>query len=689
MKKTTALVSIVIPCYNAEKYLDECIESICNQTYKNLEIILLNDGSKDSSKEILDKWAKKDKRIRAIHKENSGVSSTRNMGIDLATGDYIMFIDSDDYIKPETIEFFIKNSNKNTDLVICSKFELENGVITEFDFQKHEVGTFTLGEYVKLGLINSNPNFFNSPWNKFFKAEVIKNNNLKFNEELNFGEDFMFNMDYLNYCKTVKVCNESLYYYRILETGLARKKRALDYYWNNQLKLNTHLINFLKRNNIYEENKKTLQHFILNVIRYMYTLVCNCGYDKEDTIKEINRIGHDAKKNYKMSWFKCTSKSDLKILTLIKFKLSSLVYNHFHLKENKKKVAILTINDYNNYGNRLQNYAVQTSLTKYGYDVETIQNLEGYWNGNNIFFLKRYIKDFVKRFIRVPLFNRYFNFKKWNKNIKLSKIFIDENHIPEDLTDKYDYFVTGSDQVWNPTIKRFNGADLLSFAEASKRVSFAASFAIDELPKEFHDKAKREISQFKAISVREDKGKDIVKNVVKRDDAIVLVDPTMLLTEEEWSKVIVKPKNVPKGKYILNYFLGELSEKRKTEINKIAEKYDCEIINILDKNDPYYVSGPGEFLYLEKNAFLICTDSFHSSVFAILFNRPFAIFDRDENITSMNSRIETLLSKFKLEDRKCKGKLTDKMLKHNYEEAYKILEEERKKSKEFIEQSLK
>ena len=92
------LISVIVPVYNVEEYLDRCIESIVNQTYKNLEILLIDDGSTDNSYNICDKWAKKDNRIKVVHKENGGVSSARNVGLDVATGDYIGFVDSDDYI---------------------------------------------------------------------------------------------------------------------------------------------------------------------------------------------------------------------------------------------------------------------------------------------------------------------------------------------------------------------------------------------------------------------------------------------------------------------------------------------------------------------------------------------------------------------------------------------------------------
>ena len=114
------LVSIIIPVYNTEKYLSKCLESVINQTYKNLEIILINDGSTDKSKEICESFAKKDKRIQILNKENSGVSSARNHGMRLAKGQYIAFIDGDDYAEENYIEELLKNLKQTeSDCVLC------------------------------------------------------------------------------------------------------------------------------------------------------------------------------------------------------------------------------------------------------------------------------------------------------------------------------------------------------------------------------------------------------------------------------------------------------------------------------------------------------------------------------------------------------------------------------------------
>lgn len=352
-----------------------------------------------------------------------------------------------------------------------------------------------------------------------------------------------------------------------------------------------------------------------------------------------------------------------------------------------KKVAILTINS-NNYGNRLQNYALQQYIKKMNLIPITIKNLtflNKYHNKYN--YILRCIKYIFKRQEFYDGYLRDKNFSKFNLNIEFTKNTFNYFRLKDFVN--YDYYISGSDQVWNPNYGRMTNFDLISFCESQKKFSYAASFGVSKISTEYEKKFSTEIKKFKKVSVREDSGKEIVEALTGRNDIEVLIDPTMLLTAEEWDKVSKKPIMLKNNKFILNYFLGEISEERKKEIERVAKENNCEIINILDKNSPFYECGPSEFLYLEKNAFLICTDSFHSSVFAILYNRPFVIFDREQkNVTSMNSRLDTLINKFKLKNRKFEGKITEKNLKHNYEEAYKILEKERQKSERFLKEAL-
>lgn len=353
-----------------------------------------------------------------------------------------------------------------------------------------------------------------------------------------------------------------------------------------------------------------------------------------------------------------------------------------------KKIGVITLCSNNNFGNKLQNYAVIETLNKLGCNANTI------WIENS--FKSCAIKQELKRLKRLFFdyfidYNRNKYFLIFNRLLNINYKIVFNNDIQK-LFDIFDYFIVGSDQVWNYHYFDNDNIYLLKKSSVNKNIAFSASFGISSIPEKYHYRYKECLNNFKAISVREDKAKEIVEELTKRKDVITLIDPTMLLTPEEWDKISIRPKQldgINEDKYILNYFLGELSESRKKEIERVAIENNCHVINILDKNDPFYECGPSEFLFLEKHAFLICTDSFHSSVFAILYNRPFIVYEREDKVEKMNSRIDTLLNKFKLENRRYNGKeITKDNLKHDYTEAYKILEKERKKSKDFLERAL-
>ncbi len=348
-----------------------------------------------------------------------------------------------------------------------------------------------------------------------------------------------------------------------------------------------------------------------------------------------------------------------------------------------KKIGILTIIDNDNYGNRLQNYAITKIISIFSSTTAITLNNREFLNDRKYYFLRKmkYLnsKDTysinLKRKMNFMEFNNYINF-----NQKELNPFVKYNN--------FDFVLCGSDQVWNPNFGRLRDADLLCFVKPDKRIAFSASFGVNDIPENMKNRVGKALKKFKAISVREDAGKKIVEELTGRTDVEVLVDPTMLLTDKEWDEVSKKPKMLKSDKYILNYFLGDLSDARKNEINRVAKENGCKVINILDKESQFYECGPSEFLYLEKHAFLICTDSFHSSVFGILYNTPFLVFEREDNNVSMNSRLDTLFSKFKLENRKYKGKISNEDLKCDYTEAYKILEIERDKSIKFLKNAL-
>ena len=345
-----------------------------------------------------------------------------------------------------------------------------------------------------------------------------------------------------------------------------------------------------------------------------------------------------------------------------------------------KKAGIVTLFGEYNFGNRLQNYAVQEVLKNFDLDVETIKYLG--------------INDDVASEENDIHKNRLVKFKKFNENIKFAEEPIyREYDVPEGYADRFDYIVMGSDQIWNFTFDTiFSEKAFGSFAPKDKKISFSASFGVNYVPEkdtELYKMCKEKIEDIRAISVREEAGKDIIKELTGRTDVEVLVDPTMMLKQEEWEKVMKKPENLKTDKFIVKSFLGNSSDNSWKEICRIAEENNCEIIDISDKTSPYYDMGPAEFLYLEKNAFLVATDSFHACVFSILFSTPFIVFKRDDNkLESMHSRIETLLKTFKMENRIFNEKISEDILDNNYEEAHKILEKERERAIEFLKKAL-
>ena len=340
-----------------------------------------------------------------------------------------------------------------------------------------------------------------------------------------------------------------------------------------------------------------------------------------------------------------------------------------------KKAGIITIYGYyENYGNRLQNYAVQEILKKCGIDAETIIYVSRKTDAPKIEFNQE----------------RLDSFQKFNDKIKFYPYKLQAFEEPEENYGKdLDYFVIGSDQIWNFTFKRiFSPRVFADFSTSQKKVAFSASIGVDYTP----DKQSEEYKIFKDnlekidyLSVREDAAKRIVKEISNRDDVTVLVDPTMLLTKEEWEAIMEKPKYLTAENYILKVFLGDTSPEENAELERIAKEHHCEIIDVCDEKSPYFGCGPAEFLYLEKNAFLVATDSFHSCVFSILFETPFVVFKReDAKLQSMHSRIETLLYTFNLEYRLFNKTITDEILNANFTGVEDVLEVKRKEAQEFL-----
>ena len=327
-----------------------------------------------------------------------------------------------------------------------------------------------------------------------------------------------------------------------------------------------------------------------------------------------------------------------------------------------KHVLLVTLFD-DNYGNRLQNYALQTIIINQGFEVtNAIQSRPTASNfGLRIiknlavdffafFGIERYKKKYNRRIIAKTRSESFYNFN--NQYIK-NKLPIGYNDYTALNLNKFDYAVTGSDQVWHNWDHVDGELDYfyLQFIDGTKRISYAASFGFSSFPemdKEIHIRGLRGINK---LSVREQTGAQLIKEYIDREAELVL-DPTMLLKSTDWEKIIKKPNEVLPEKYMFLYFLGERTSSVVTEYKRICEVNNLQLVDVYNKDSAYYSMGPLEFVWMLRNADYVCTDSFHATVFSIIFHKDFKVFKRaGEGYEDMFNRIENLLNIFDLTDR--------------------------------------
>lgn len=208
------LISVIVPVYNVENFLPKCVESILSQSEKNLELILVDDGSKDNSPSICDDFKKKDSRITVIHKKNGGVSSARNTGLDKAKGKYITFVDSDDWLDPETYEKALKENIKTDAEIVCWRASFEGNFDDMADFD--ETGL------IDLSVHNAHELFACAVWNKMILRSMIDKYSIRFHKEGSYGEDNCFNIKCFSAANKILGINERLYHYIFRAGSLVR-----------------------------------------------------------------------------------------------------------------------------------------------------------------------------------------------------------------------------------------------------------------------------------------------------------------------------------------------------------------------------------------------------------------------------------------------------------------------------------
>ena len=206
-------VSIIIPIYNAEKHLRRCIDSVLKQDFEDFELILMNDGSRDSSGMICDTYAEKDERVRVVHKENSGVSDTRNQAMALARGEYLQFLDSDDWITPDATGLLMRMATEHHCELVIADFYRVIGERLSPKGKIREDGILSRDEFAMEMMENPADFYYGVLWNKLYRRDIIENNNLCMDKDISWCEDFIFNMEYIRHVKQVYALHVPMYYY--------------------------------------------------------------------------------------------------------------------------------------------------------------------------------------------------------------------------------------------------------------------------------------------------------------------------------------------------------------------------------------------------------------------------------------------------------------------------------------------
>ena len=277
-------VSVIVPVYNTEEYLGKCLDSLVNQTLKELEIIVVNDGSPDNSEKIVKEYQKKYSNIKYFKKENGGLSSARNYGLERATGAYVGFVDSDDYVDLKMYEkMYDKASKDECDLVVCD---------LDYIYEKEVGKAYSNIKADTTDIKSVMANIYPAACNKLFKKELFENN-IRFKEGI-WYEDVELTYRILPYVKKIGVINECFYKYLQRNNSIIRTvdERLYHYIsnWNG-------IIAFYKERNLYEEYKKELEY---SYVRYLYATFLKqaCNYDYENYLKAVDAAIKNVKEKF-------------------------------------------------------------------------------------------------------------------------------------------------------------------------------------------------------------------------------------------------------------------------------------------------------------------------------------------------------------------------------------------------------
>lgn len=345
------------------------------------------------------------------------------------------------------------------------------------------------------------------------------------------------------------------------------------------------------------------------------------------------------------------------------------------------KIGIITYTHGVNFGQRLQNYALQTVLENRGHITYTLKQTSPFGIKHSLkqFFIqavnlinpKNYNSDEKVRKNRFTAFNqRYIKFYGIKLHFFGNNVWVKR---------RFDAFIVGSDQIWSPLSSYVGDNSFLTFADDNQKMTYAPSFSVTHFPTEKKEYYQKALSHFKYLSIREDRGAEIIRELTGKD-AKVVVDPTLLLDRDDWNLIRKKSSVKPSSKYVLEMFIGGAP----ADIKEVETLYNLRTLKI-GNNTPI---GPDEFIDVVADASLVLTDSFHTTVFSAIYHVPFINFSRNEFGDVMNSRFDTLYRILGIESRQWNIMKSKSIYQLDFDKIDKNIYAEKKKSLQFLYEEL-
>ena len=674
-------ISVIIPMYNSEAFIRQCIQSVLNQTYEDFEIIVVDDGSKDRGPEICEEIGKEDSRICIHRNEKQGVSAARNYGLGIATGKYIFFLDSDDAIHPHLFEEMVYNMEAfYAGMALCAYEKVDSQQLQTLLEEASCEGQCPRWQVLEPAeteerFHRKNAGIMTGIGGKMIRMDLI--GDLRFDTNLINGEDTLFL--YFLLCR--QVCTvftfQKWYYYRMHSMSV------------------THLVETVKGERYFEcirkirdsEYQKGRIHFaeewewrLIDRLKKSY-LELKHVKDRQGCrkIKKLARLEE-----------KHPLYSELSIIDRVLFSgcFCNILLFHFERKclylywllkskitmnRLNVDVGILTFQCADNFGAMLQTYGLKTYLNQNGIRADVIRYDPPFMTGR--YWLIPYFPYLGKKHMRRMYKIARSRFETFRVNLRAGGIFFirrarmrqfREEYLVEKGQPRllsinrfqklpYAYYIVGSDQIWNPDItcglrKAYFGA--FDNKKKKKVIAYGASFGGTSLASQFGEEFFALIQNVDAVSVREEEAIPYVKQFYKKD-VISVLDPVFFLEKNIWQKMEHKPD---RRRFIFVY-ITEKNQELSDYVCKLSQEKNLPVVEISaderlttgKATAVDFSAGPSEFLGYIHRAEYVVSNSFHAVAFSIIYQKQFLAFTH----SNRGARLRSVLQVHGLESRLC------------------------------------